>query len=405
MSERRLSVIFFGNTNNYPLQLAEGFAALGHDVRLIVNRKSALHRPETIHAGWTEQYPPWVTDASDVSDEDFALQTERYTDLVRELEGPHDLAVLNDLGPALARHLRCPHVAFLTGSDLSYFCDFNVLAWRSAAWGREFKYSELGREHLRHFADLVISQRQGIDTAAVVSFAHRGLVPHGDHLLDSVGVPDEKRMMLFYTDVRGNGYREPAPDGPLRIVSGCRVLFDRDRHLAMSTQDFKGTDTLLHGFRTYCDRGGSGELRLPAKGQDVDRARELVEQMGLSERVHWLPEMPLNRFQEELAAAHVVCDQFGTSFPGMVMLGAYSLGRPVVASLRNDIFALHMPEPLPGWDVWTSDEIASTLELLDGNRDLVRQVGIDCRRYAERYLSSEAAAREILRRVGLEAEE
>lgn len=41
----KLSIAIFGNTNNYPLLLAEGLRSLGLKVRIVLNRKKLLHRP------------------------------------------------------------------------------------------------------------------------------------------------------------------------------------------------------------------------------------------------------------------------------------------------------------------------------------------------------------------------
>ena len=63
----------------------------------------------------------------------------------------------------------------------------------------------------------------------------------------------------------------------------------------------------------------------------------MVGLLGISERVTWLEEMRLSQFYEEMAAADLICDQFGSSFPGMVTTDAFALGRPVMANLRNEM--------------------------------------------------------------------
>jgi glycosyltransferase involved in cell wall biosynthesis len=153
---------------------------------------------------------------------------------------------------------------------------------------------------------------------------------------------------------------------------------------------------LLKGFALYCQRGGEGELRLPRKGQDFQAAVDLIAELAIAERVHWLDEMPLVRFYDEMVAADVVCDQFGSSYPGMVTTDAYALGRPVMAKLRPEIFSQRFPEALPGFNAETPEQIADHLMTMERNRNVLADMGIKSRAYAETYLSPEAMAKQFL---------
>ena len=107
-SLRQLSIAIFGNTNNYPLSLAEGLISLGHSVRLILNRKELLHRPEARHPEWAASYPDWIVDYSDITDEDIACEMPVIEHLLQHLTNEVDLVILNDVGPALAGYLQSP---------------------------------------------------------------------------------------------------------------------------------------------------------------------------------------------------------------------------------------------------------------------------------------------------------
>ncbi len=397
----RLTVTFFGNTNNYPLLLAEGFRSLGHDVRLIINRKDLLHRPEARYPRWMERYPDWIFDCSSITDEDIAYRTPAIDHAIHHLTHNADLAVLNDVGPALAVNVRCPHVALLTGSDLAYYASYDSLQMRTGMWNPEFKRSPQGRRYLIKFSDLVARQRDGILAARLVCYGHRGLVPSGDKLLDEIGVQDQHRLMLHISNTIDLQSR-PAPQNKrLTILSGSRIVYRPDQHPELSAMDFKGADVLIRGFAQYVRAGGRGILRLPRKGQDLDAAIALISELGITERIDWLDEMPLSRFYEEIAAADLVCDQFGASFPGMVTTDAYALGRPVMANLRNEIFGQRFPEPLPGFDVKTPAEIADKLWLFDKQPELLVEVGQASRAYAEKYLSPKRMAAALLAKAGM----
>lgn len=394
----KLSIAIFGNTNNYPLLLAEGLKLLGHDVRLILNRTEVLHRPEAKHPEWKDAYPPWVHDCSDLTDEDIAYATPALEPAIRHLTHNVDLAILNDVGPALIDYITAPHVALLTGSDLTYYASYDSLQMRTGMWDSGFKRSPAGRRFIRRMADFVSRQRDGLLSARVVCYAYRGLIPEGDRLLDAIGVDNDRRMMLLLSNVHGLAAQPSSANKDLQVLCGSRIVYRPERNPALSTIDFKGTDVLIQGFAAYCQRGGKGELQLPQKGQDIELARSLVHDLGIASRVVWLPEMSLAEFYERMTQADIVCDQFGTSFPGMVTMDAYALGRPVMAKLRNEVFSEVFTEPLPGFDVHTSEDIAECLLQLDKKRDLLKSMGAASRAYATAHLSPEVMASQLLLR-------
>lgn len=394
-----LSISIFGNTNNYLLLLAQGLRSLGHDVRLIINRKELLHRPEARYPEWASSYPNWVVDCSNLTDEDIAFETPAIDQVIHHLRQNIDFVILNDVGPTFASYLRTPHVAVLTGSDLAYYANFDSLEMRSRMWDPEFKRCSQGRRYLRRMADLVARQRDGILGAEVVCYGQRGLVPSGDQILDSIGVRDERRFMLHFSNTIDLKAQPFVQNDKLIILCGSRIVYRPNHNSALSAMDFKGTDVLLNGFALYCQQGGTGELRLPRKGQDLQAAIDLIAELAISERVRWLDEMPLARFYEEMIAADVVCDQFGSSFPGMVATDAYALGRPVMAKLRPEIFSHRFSEPLPGFNAETPEEIASHLLRMEKNRTILYEMGQRSRAYAEAYLSPESMANQLLEKL------
>lgn len=398
---KKLSIAIFGNTNNYPLLLAQGLRELGHSVRLMLNRKELLHRPEARYPEWVTAYPDWVVDCSNLSDDDIAFETPAIEHAIHHLTHKVDLVILNDVGPALAGYLKTPHAVVLTGSDLAYYANFESIEMRTRMWDPEFKRCLQGRRYLRRMADLVARQRDGILGAEVVCYGQRGLVPSGDRILDSIGVRDERRLMLHFSNTIDLKAHPVAENDKLVILCGSRLVFRPHDNPALSAMDFKGTDILLKGFALYCHQGGNGELRLPRKGQDLQAAVDLIAGLAIAERVRWLDEMPLVRFYDEMVAADVVCDQFGSSFPGMVTTDAYALGRPVMAKLRPEIFSRRFPEPLPGFNAETPEQIADHLMTMEKNRNVLADMGRKSRAYAEAYLSPEGMAKQLLERCGL----
>ena len=399
---RALAIGMYGNTNNFPLLLAEGFRALGHEVRLVVNSRAMLHRPEGKYPAWRDNYPDWIFDCSSMSEESMLSGAAPLLGKVIErFYGEVDLVILNEHGPALSAWLPRPQLAFLTGSDLTYHANYDSLEVRAAAWDPAFKASPQGRRQVARFADYVSRQRDGILAADVVSYGLRGLIAEGDALLDGIGVSDARRMFILLADTAGLTTARAPRHESLRILNGARISWLPDPQRGFCAQDLKGTDILLRGFAAYCARGGQGELRLFRKSQDVESAATLCEQLGIGERVVWLPEMPLADFHQEMRQADLVCDQLAGSFPGMVTMDAYALGRPVLANFRNETFCRHFAEPLPGYQAATPGEVAEHLLCLEADREPLKAMGKRSRKFAERYLSPQAMAEQVLERVGL----
>ena len=394
----QLNIAFFGNTNNYPMLLAEGLSALGHNVRLVINRKELLHRPEAKYSEWQSTYPAWIVDCGFLTDEDIAYETPALDYVIHHLVDRIDLVILNDVGPALADRLRCPHVALLTGSDLGYFANFESLELRTTGWESAFRRSAQGRRYIRKIADFVARQRDGILSAKVVCYAHRGLVPEGDRQLDEIGVTDAQRMMLYMSNVQGLNPQAPTSNEELQLLCGTRIVFKREDNPSLSAMDFKGVDVLLNGYAVYCQRGGRGKLHLFRKGQDVSAARAMIDHLDIDDRTVWHDEVPLSKFYQNMSAADLICDQFGSTFPSMVTLDAYALGRPVLANLRNEIFGSYFPEPLPGFDANSAEQIADHLIYLDSNRESLVEMGSRSRAYADKYLTPVKMAEELLSR-------
>jgi glycosyltransferase involved in cell wall biosynthesis len=269
---------------------------------------------------------------------------------------------------------------------------------RTRTWDPEFLNTPEARARIAKMREFVERQRQSILTAKVVCFPHRGFSPLGDKILDSIGVPDDRRLSIHTSNV---DLLDPAPlrnNRVLIILSPCRIVYQKDSHSDMGDMDIKGTDVLLHGYTIYCRQGGTGELRLVKKGQDVTAAAALAEELGIAQRIVWLEEMSTYQLYQEMANADLICDQFGAALPGLVTTDAYALGRPVMANLRNDIFAQVYSEPFPGFDAQTPREVSDWLMVCESNRSLLIEMGKRSRAYAKRYLSPQRSAERLLER-------
>jgi glycosyltransferase involved in cell wall biosynthesis len=390
----------FGNTNNYPLRLALGLRKLGHDVLLVVNRKERLHRPESKYPQLSSGYPAWITDCSDIVEEEFIAATPRIGPVLDSLS-PSDVLVLNDLGPSLLEFCPRPAMAFLTGSDLTSYANPGMRADRQRGWDPVFAQSPSAQLWTRRLDEFIVRQRNGIRQARAVSAPLPGLVPEIDALLHDIGV-DAARRDFFY--IANTDAAPPPPNRSnrrLRVVNGARLNWKKPMPPGFITLDHKGTDVLLEGFARFVASGGDAELVLFRKGLHVAETEALVAALGLGNCVHWRDETSLSDFYSELTNADIVCDQLGEAFPGMVAVDAMAIGLPVIANFRPDILGGYFSEPIAACQARTPVEVATHLATLAGSSRARIDAGRAARRFARRHLSPAAQAQRCLSHLGI----
>jgi glycosyltransferase involved in cell wall biosynthesis len=391
-----MNIGIIGNINNYPFVLGEGLRGCGARVSLVLTRPDILHHP--VKAGLEREIPDWVYDASSLGQEAFENQDGSIGEALNFALNDADFVILNDVGPSLCNLISVPILSLLTGSDLSYYANPQSGAMRRESWGQAYLRSPAGLMHSDQWDQLILRQRTGIRHSRVVSHPSRGLLPGGDALLDQIGVGEEQRMFLYFTDTN-RVERAPMPGGEvLKILNGARLNWVDPMPTGFTDQDHKGTDRLLRGLRLFLDRGGAAELTLVAKGLHVAETRKLVAKLRLQSHVVWRDEMTAAEFSALIADHHVVCDQFGRSLPGMVGLTAMARGRPVLARFPLETLNSLHGEPWPVCHAETPAAIADHLLALS-DPEFRSRLGDDARRFADRYLSPRAAGAACIERL------
>jgi glycosyltransferase involved in cell wall biosynthesis len=295
-----------------------------------------------------------------------------------------------------------PAVALMTGSDVSYYGDARTVDVRWQGASPEFRSTPGARLEIRRWNEFIARQRAGIQSAKVVSAPLPGLVPAIDDLLRGIGVPDARRDFFYLADVANAAPRATARNQRLRVVNGARLNWKKPLPAGFSSQDHKGTDTLLSGFAEFMAAGGDAELVLFRKGLHVAETEALARALGIASRIIWRDEMSLRDFYAELARADIVCDQLGESFPGLVALDAMALGIPVIANFQPEIMGRYFPEPVAARQARTRSEVANHLATLAESESARAAAGEAGRQFARTHLSPKANAVKCLRHLGLQ---
>lgn len=395
-----MPVSFFGNTNNYPYLLVKGFLENGIEARLVVNRREPLHRPEFADPELARGYPEWIFDCSDLLESDFAAESPRIGPVLNYLEYS-DFAVMNHIGPSIAKRVGLPYLCALTGSDVTYYADQRTPEIRTRSWSEQFRTSPSGLLDLDIWTRFVERQRAGIAHCRALSFSPRGWDPAGDRVLDSLGIADDRRFTIYLCDTKALAPSRPKRRSTLRVLNGARLNWCKPLPEGFTSLDDKGTDILVKGAALFLKQGGRIELRLVEKGLHVLQTRALVESLGIGRHVRWFKELPLAKFRKLMRDSDVVCDQVGPSFPAMTAFEAMALGRPVVGNFRMEWFRGRFGEAPPACQAQSPEEVAAAFDRLAGDFAFREALSESGRRFAETHCSPSASARTFATRLGI----
>ena len=119
----------------------------------------------------------------------------------------------------------------------------------------------------------------------------------------------------------------------------------------------KGNDRFIRALARYLKEGGRVHALILDRGTDREAARRLVAELGLSEKVTFLPEMDKEALIEHYRLADVVADQFDMGAFGTTGLEAMSCGKPLMIHIDRDWAGRCYSAPPPVLYARSEDEI------------------------------------------------
>ncbi|GEM_PF-1064092 len=388
-----MKIGFFGNTNNTLLVVAQAMQSLGHEVILVVHRKELLHRPESRFPEYYNGYPEWILDSSQFNEWDYISLDPKIAPVLEALSDC-DALFLNDLGPSLLPVLERPAIAFLTGSDLTFYANFQTLDVRSDQWSEGHKKTYEAKLWKRLFVDFIQRQREGIRSSVAVRYFPSGIDLCGDALLAEIGVPDSKRIFQYITDLKGNNPTPPLNNKGVRVYCPVRLTWKLPIESGYTTLDYKGSDIMIRGLGLFHRKTGTKlNIVLMRKGLHVTDLEKIIVDEGLADQVTWLDEMSLIAYRKEIAQSDIILEQFGDSIVAGIGLDAMASARPVIGNVRPEI----MGDAIPICQARTPEQICAQLERLVFHPQERERVGKAGREYVEKYTNIDDYARICLK--------
>jgi len=176
--------------------------------------------------------------------------------------------------------------------------------------------------------------------------------------LDRLGAPTARTFapMMIDTDSYAPGDASPLRDAWARQSGGRRFAVQ----VCRQAWEWKGNDRLLRGFaRVASGPAADWRLVLLAWGQDLERSRALVAELGLADRVLWEPLCSKPRLRLRQQAADVVLDAFAIEGYGTSVLESMAAARPVLIRPVPEDAKAWFDEPPPFLGASDEEEIAA----------------------------------------------
>lgn len=263
----------------------------------------------------------------------------------------YDAVVACGAGTIFAALAGVPFVSQTWGGDIT------IMPFADAPPGQRGELPEPGQSApraTRHDVAQARLMRWGFGRAHRILCADPRFLPFCDRL----GLGERAVFMPYVVDTeRYSPGEEPALRADLLGPSGTLLA------IVPSRLDFhwKGSDAMLRGVAAAMAEVPGLVLACAGWGVDREPARALAAELGIADRIRFLPNVfSKRRLLRHYRAADIVLDQFTVGSYGLSALEAMSTARPLLIHLDRTRFAGVLPEP-PVVNVREPEEIGRAL--------------------------------------------
>ena len=211
--------------------------------------------------------------------------------------------------------------------------------------------------------------------------------------LDRLGI----RRRQFLPALVDTEVFRPEPDPELTrewrsLLKARLVLFMTCRQ----SWEWKGNDLFFRALRKVVDQGAPVGVVAASWGEDLEKSHALVRELGLSERVLWLPKASKPRLRRYVSSADVAVDQFVMEGYGTSVYDAMACARPVLVWDDGRVYREAFDPPPPFLGATDEASIAQRLsEVVAGRHDL-EAIGRRSREWVVRFHGPEELAHRIV---------
>jgi hypothetical protein len=336
MTEKKVFLIFCSfEVGGLPFKMAEILNR--HGVRTLyasIDPKGAGHNSKEFHYG--RQRPEWDRSALFEG----MIRPDRIASALRELRRREGVGFCLATGHRsyVLRMAGIPYVYWCYGSDLDEMCFLPLRAGGYDLW--------LLRQYFlkRYSKPIRVECRRTMRSAEAVVIA-----PYQRGAYDALGLKAQLRFFPHFLELPPYevlaGEKEESRLKIGRRIGAENFFFSAARHVWAGDRkdhfDNKGNDVVLRIFREYLQLKGEADLKLVLieKGEDVSLTRELAGELGLSERISWVKEMPRSELTEFYRGAQLCFGQVATPCLTFAALEPLAQGTPCASWFDWDSLA------------------------------------------------------------------
>ena len=246
-----------------------------------------------------------------------------------------------------------------------------------------FEDSEAGRlcaATYREADQVLITNCDNIDAAEALELSRYRFIPHpvNERTLPNRGFREELRKMC---------------DADFVVFHPSRQHWEARRDPSWE----KGNDVFLRGFAKFHKNGRHRAAAILVNwGATVEASRELIRELGIERRVHWIEPQPHLAMAEYIEASDVVADQFYLGAFGSTTPKAMFLERPVLLNLDEDRHRWAFPELPPVCHAETDEQVAVHLQRLADDPAYALDLGRRSKQWYEKWHSNQVVGNTLV---------
>jgi len=371
------------NQNNLFFGLGRHLRDAGYDVELLLMNNEAYEWPHFHPSADTFDldYQGWTKTLSWGEGRVFSSHSPKTVE--RDL-APYDFLFGCGTAPAYAARIGRPLDAFVPyGSDL---------------WEQPFRAPAFARRSLKSLYELPRFMREGIRQAKAVIGDRSPIIEEPLRKLEYRGARIFGVPPLIYTPLYSQARMAERTEQShwYSVVHAFRervdvLVFSFARHVWRNPTPYiwsKGNDKIIRAVANMRRRRPDVRVGLVTceYGPDVAASRELCGELGIGDRVLWLPVSPRKELMVLLTLADLVCGELGHSwFISGTMQEALTMSKPLLHRREDSEFVSSYPELYPMIDIKTSVDAELAIErFVDAPAEL-RALGERGRAWLEEY--------------------
>jgi glycosyltransferase involved in cell wall biosynthesis len=367
--------------NNLTYQICKEFRSLGYhsDFIIDVHKNFLLDRPENWYVELKDSgYPDWVFEKPLYKYNSllgFSLFPKLVFRNIIQFLNSYDVIFLNGNWVLLASFIKKKKlvIQIYAGFEIEQLGNTNSI---------NYFLNNFYRSRIRKLAPRIIVQflfkrwinknREGIRRADVINYFPTGIIPESEVIINEI-FRDKPfgRLELRGFDSSKFKFVKRIRKEKFVITSFTRFFYNNDRF------DNKRNDLMIRGIADFINlnKGISNiEINFFEKGPDLEDAKKLCMELGISDFVKWHKEVDFEKLYHMSIDSDVTFDQLGSQWVGIGILSMLS-GRPLIANGRPDIFEKlsHLKSPI--CQATTTEEVTKWLYLLYTDSRLAEIIG------------------------------